>query len=610
MRQRVSRVYRTTVALCRSKEAPRLVLVAAMVMILAQLCFRAWALYGSWFYLDDYHLLRDAQLHRGVGDLLAPYNGHLIPGARLVVLLVESSGQLNWALACTVTIAFQAIASAAALWMLATLFGLRWGILGPLAVYLFSAITLPAFMWWTACLTQITLQAGLFIGVAAWVLHLRTSRRRWILVALGGVAFALAFDVKGLLVLPVLAFVALAYFASGGLLARLRTVFTTFWLAAVAGGTVTVAYVAYYVTHVSQPFQAPSISLVGRLTANMLGSAFLTGAVGGPWVWSSLAPPNAFAHPPATAVHATWVTAAAVVAYSLLRRRRALRAWVLLAGYLVLLVALLVTSRGLQYGAIIGLEYRYLTDSACVLTLGLALAFMPLRGAVESSEPRSDLLSLRIRGPVVAAATTIVVASSLVSSMVYVHIWHTRNASDAYVHRLASELHSYGVADLADQSLPDAIIPGIFAPDNDLRSLALLVSDHAVFPDKTSRLLTVAPDGSLRPALIKLGVRSKRGPVDGCGWRVSARGRDIPLQGHAFRWTWWVRIGYLSSGESPVRVTAGDDEVVTRVEAGVRSLYVRVKGSFDSIRIDGLDPGTTMCVDTIEVGQPVPGVSP
>ena len=45
----------------------------------------------------------------------------------------------------------------------------------------------------------------------------------------------------------------------------------------------------------------------------------------------------------------------------------------------------------------------------------------------------------------------------------------------------------------------------------------------------------------------------------------------------------------------------------TQVESGVRSLYARVSGTFDSIRVDGLDPGTTLCIDTIEVGQPVPG---
>src|SRR6476469_8525992 len=147
--------------------ASQLTMASAVVLVLAQLAFRAWAVFPSWFYLDDYHLLRDAQTSHSVGDLLAPYNGHLMPGGRLLVLWVESSGQLNWTLAATLTLCLQLVASVSALWMLVTLFGARPAIIGPLALYLFSPMTLPAFMWWTACLSQITMQAGFFLAVAA-----------------------------------------------------------------------------------------------------------------------------------------------------------------------------------------------------------------------------------------------------------------------------------------------------------------------------------------------------------------------------------------------------------------------------------------------------------
>ena len=51
---------------------------------------------------------------------------------------------LNWTLAATLTLGVQLLASAACLWMLVTLFGARWGILAPLALYLTSALSLPA----------------------------------------------------------------------------------------------------------------------------------------------------------------------------------------------------------------------------------------------------------------------------------------------------------------------------------------------------------------------------------------------------------------------------------------------------------------------------------
>ena len=54
-------------------------------------------------------------------------------------------------------------------------------------------------------------------------------------------------------------------------------------------------------------------------------------------------------------------------------------------------------------------------------------------------------------------------------------------------------------------------------------------------------------------------------------------------------------------------MSAGSDEITTTVEPGLNSLYVKLAGTFDSVRINGLDPGARLCVDTIEVGQPVPG---
>jgi hypothetical protein len=54
-------------------------------------------------------------------------------------------------------------------------------------------------------------------------------------------------------------------------------------------------------------------------------------------------------------------------------------------------------------------------------------------------------------------------------------------------------------------------------------------------------------------------------------------------------------------------VSAGDTSVATTIDAGLHSLYVKVDGSFDTVDIDGLAPGVSMCVDTVEVGQPVAG---
>ena len=42
---------------------------------------------------------------------------------------------------------------------------------------------------------------------------------------------------------------------------------------------------------------------------------------------------------------------------------------------------------------------------------------------------------------------------------------------------------------------------------------------------------------------------------------MTERGRRIPLAGEAFDFVWWARIGYLSSKDSSVTVSAGTTSV-------------------------------------------------
>ena len=587
----------------------RLVLAAGAVMILLQLGFRAWVLFPSWFFLDDYNLLNDA-LEGGVDAeyLMQPYNGHLMPAGRLVVWLVAASGDLNWPAAVVSTLVFQALSSGFALWMLVTLFGRRLAVLLPFALYLSSAMTIPALLWWSAALTLLPLQAAFFAAVGCWVRYLRAPTLPWLAGTILSVLAGLTFDVKGILVAPVLFFLAVGYFASGRLDRRIVHIVRTYWPAAVASVVLIGGYVTYYVAAVPTVETSYDLPAIGTIASSMLGNAFPTGALGGPWRWLALAPPTAFADAPDVAVHASWVGLAMVAAYAALRRERTLRAWALLAGYLLILLALLAISRGTEFGAVIGLEYRYLTDAVCVLTLVLGLVFLPLRGALESSTPRPQpLLTAQVPTAWVLALTLLVVGSGVVSSVSYTRYWHSDNASQPYLQNLRDDLRAEGEVDLADTVVPEPVLSQLTAPLNTSRRLATLASDRVTFPDVSDNLAVVADDGRLHSAAIQLGVGSVEGPVEDCGWRVRSRGRTIPLTGRAFEWEWWVRIGYLGSQESDVVVSAGTSRIETTVQGGLNSLYVRVEGGFDSVRIDGLAPGVTLCVDTVEVGQPVPG---
>jgi hypothetical protein len=589
-------------------ETRNLVLGAAALMVLGMTAFNGWALYNGWFYGDDYVLFIRADRGRmGFDYLLEPHDARLLPGTRLLVWAVASAGS-SWAWAATVTLLLKTTAAAAAACMLIRLFGARWAVLAPLALYLTTAITVPAMMWWTASLNQTPVQLSFFLAVGAWVGYLRTRRLRSLAVVVAALVLGLLFFTKVLLVVGVLGYLALAYFATGSLGARFRSIAVTYWPAVVAGLLVVGGYLGYASTvDTERPFRAFSAAAAGDVADSMLGKSFPTGILGGPWTWDRFAPPGSVADPPAWLASLSWVVLALVVAYGYLRRERTLRAWGLLGCYLAALLALMVLSRGQQFGGIVGLEYRYFTDVACVAALCVGLAFLPLRGAVEASRPRPDPYLRFAPSPRAWVVLVCVVsASGLLSSDSYVRNWHNGNLSEVWVKTLRGELRREGAIDLVDRPVPHGVIGSYFAPDNRLSRLAPLLSDEPRFPDWSTDLKVVADDGTVRQALIESDFERER--LDrNCGWKVKEDGRTIRMPRQLFPWTWWIRIGYLSSGGSAVTVSTSGHEVEAAVEEGLGSLYVQVDGAVGDIRIDGLDEGVTLCVGAVEVGEPAAG---
>jgi hypothetical protein len=583
-----------------------LALGAAGLLVLAQTGLTAWALFTNWFFYDDFSLLMDARGARfDVGYLLEPWNVHLMPFGRAMAWVVAETGPLNWALAASATLVVQLLSSLAAVWMLVTLFGRRWAILVPLTAYLSTSMTVPALMWWTASLNQLTMQLGFFLAVGAAVRYFRGDGLRWALAAYGGVAIGLVSDVKAVLILPVVAFLAVAYFSSGGIGRRLVGTVRGYWPAIAIAGVASLGYAAYYATHTTGQTELPPLTDALGAVDTMVGTAFAAAATGGPWLWSHR---SGIAAPPDWAVHLSWVLIVLVIGYGALRRRRTGRAWALLAGYLAALAGLLISNRVATYGVEIGLEYRYLTDAACALALSLGLAFLPLRGAVESSEPRDPpLLTRAVPTTVIVVVTALVAVSGTVSTVRYVSWWGAQNDGESFMRTVESDMRSHGVVDVADTAVPESVMSGLLDPDNRVSRLSSLLPGELDYPRGSPGLAMVSDDGSLRQVEIDGGTASMPGPTEGCGWRVDEDGLTIPLTNSTIDWTWWLRIGYLASADSPVVVEAGGTTVDAEVMTGLNDLYVKITGSFDSVRIDGLDPGAVMCVDAIEVGDPTPG---
>ncbi|MCR6032029.1 hypothetical protein GGQ22_11300 [Nocardioides sp. zg-579] len=590
---------------------PHVVLAAAVAMVLAQLGFRAWAVAGGFFYGDDYQLVDEARAADGLsaGQVVEPYAAQFMPWGRFLAWLASTTESLSWPLLAATSLAVQALASAACVWMLVTLFGRRPLILVPLALYLSTAVTMPALMWWAAALNQLPVQAVFFAAVAAWVRYLRSRRLLWLGITLAILALGLCCYVKTLLVFPVLAFLALAFFARGGPVRRVVEVARTYWPAVLAGVLGGAAFLVYYLLEVPQISSDERPVGAGELAHRMIGDSFGTGVLGGPWHWTTDIAPVARATPPEWAVHLTWIVIALVVVGTVLRRERTLRVWLLLAAYVGADFVLLLTTRAQVVGSVSGTEYRYLTDAACAVVLCLGLATMELLDAPDSTRTRPEPLLTRVPGPrVVAAATALVAFSGLASSWAYAKVWHDQHPGKTMLGAAVEQLEGVASVDLADQGLASDVSGAFGPPYNSLEVLLPMLSPAARFPDSTERLHVLEEDGTVVPAQVEDTLAAEPGPVPGCGWRVREEGRTIPLEGPAIPVGWWLQIDYLASADSGLRVEAGGGTTIADVVRGLGTVFVKVlpEERFDTIRLEGLDPGVTLCVDTLVVGQPEP----
>lgn len=576
-------------------------------MIAGQLAFRGWALAGSWFHLDDLFLLDEAR--DGVA-VTQPYYSHIMVWGRTVAALVADGGLVDWHLAVIFTLLSQCLASIACAWMLVTLFGARPGVLALLAIYLSSAMLLPTTMWWSAGLQALPVQITVFGAVGTWVRYLRTGRSRWLALTLVLFALGLLSYIKAMVLLPILGWLALAYFTDGSAFTRLRTALRRWWLAFASALALGGGYLAYYLTHAEKVSTGSIGKVVGPLAQTMLGRALATGMLGGPWRWDNVAPPAAIADPPAWTVQVAWVSIALAAAYWALTRERTGRAWVLLAGHALISFALLLATRAPYFGAQTGGEYRYLADVTCTWILVLGLVTMPLLGSAQGSAPRDEpLLKVAASRRLVGLVVLAVVVSGVASTLRYVSIWHTTNPTKSYFETARADILGTGTVDLIQQAVPEHVIPNFWYPHNLTTDVLPGVVGNVDFPMVSDDMHMLDANGHVRPAEIKGWLSAPAGDVPDCGWKVQQTPVTVPLDDQTLDYTWWVSFGYLASEAATVEVRAGDSVRQAPVRRGLGTTFVRVDGSVSSVTLRVIDPGATMCVDKIKVGTPTPGAA-
>ena len=634
----------------RPRRAPawnqtRIVLAIAGGLIVAHLGVRWAILANSYFRQDDFEFVARAAEHLpGWGYLMRSHSGQLMPGGFALAWVLTRISAYDWGLTGGVTLLMQAAAALAVLRMLRVVFGDRPAILAPLAVYLFTPMTLTSTAWWAAALNSLPLQVAIAMAVAAHVRYVRTSEFRYARAAFGWTLFGLAFFVKAAVLPFLLLGVTSAYLMAvdrgkradggdGGDGGWPRALVTTLrehrkaWALYGAALPVYVAVFTLQLVHTSRTsVGTPGGEAINDFASAWLGKTVPTALVGGPGRWfAGTTGDYAVAAPAQAMIAAAWCVVIGVVALSIWFRRRAWRAWLILIGWLVAAdMVPVVLGRMPDWAArIYGIETRYLADAAPVLALCLALACIPLAG--EREPYRRQLPEGWLHPSTIGVLTLAYVGVALWSTIAYIGKTNPDLTRDYMANARAALEGAPGSGVIYDRNVPSfmtwqlvgpyAQTSHVLAPlaDPDVRAAMRRrqPAENAVIFNDKGRLVPVAVTGPRTAA-----------PPGKC-WAQGADGRftlpvpppdnppdnppgNPPGTESSAASSWTLDLGYLSGAPGRVRVSYGGPDVEVPLGVGLNRVYVPVDGRGPNVVIDpaGAPPG--LCVGGVAVGVPVP----
>jgi hypothetical protein len=592
----------------------RVTFAAAAVLIVAQLGVR-WALLAdSYFRQDDYEFIaRAAEQLPGWEYLMRSHGGQLMPGGFAIAWLLTRFSAYDWGVTGAVTLLMQALASLAVLRMLRVLFGDRPAILIPLAIYLFTPMTLTSTAWWAAALNSIPLQIAIAMAVAAHVRYVRTGEGGYAWRTAGWILFGLAFFVKAA-VLPFLLLAVTSAYLLGNEGAWPRTLMITLrrhWRAWALYGALLPVYALVYALQLVNTSRtdvgAPSGTAISDFASAWLGKTAPVTMVGGPGRWF----PGSFgdyavAAPPQAMVAVAWAVIIAVVALTVWFRRRAWRAWPILIGWLVAadMMPVVLGRMPALAGNIYGIETRYLADAAPVLALCLALACIPLRG--EQAPYRRPLPVGWLHPSTVGVLIAVQVSVALWSTFAYLDKTSPKPAQDYLGNARATLAIAPNDAVVFDRSVPQYLtwqMTGPYAQTSHLLAPLARPELRAAIrsPRPGEKPFIFDDQGRLRPAAV---VGTPAGLPGKC-WPSAQGGYTLPIAPPRTGDRWVVELSYLSGTPGRVQVSYGGPAVEVPLRSGLRRVYIPIQGRGPNVVIKPESAIPGLCVGGVTVGSPV-----
>jgi hypothetical protein len=338
------------------------------------------------------------------------------------------------------------------------------------------------------------------------------------------------------------------------------------------------------------------------LLSRSVTHGIVPGLVGGPWDWQRWAPASPWATPPVAVMILGWVTLLAVVAVSLVRKRRIGPVWLVAVGYAVACQIPIYLMRSSRFTALeLAQTLRYLPDLVVVLALLLAV------GLCAPNRERSNWLNASWpRTTVMVCTTAAFVASSLYSTATFLTSWRD-NPAQPYLQNAQAGLaaaHTSSSVPLLDQEVDPMVLQRVASPENLASHMFALLPDRPEFAGTTSDLRMLDVSGHLVDAKVTWVRSIVPGPAPQCGYLVQPDFPvSMPLDGPLLPADWTVEINYLANSDGSLMMSLSEGrETKVPVRPGLNRVFVRLPGAGDAINVRANTAALSVCVASGPVG--------
>jgi hypothetical protein len=347
-----------------------------LAVLLVETLYALWTASRGYFLLDDFIDLQTMR-HLGLGWHLfeQPVFGHFIPGFTFVDYLVSLISPYQWWVMVLIEVSLFALSLLLLTRLLTILFGPSWlnVLLIALAGASFSLV--PSLVWWSTALEYLVAVPAALLALICHVRYVGSGGVRYVVFGTFSIAVGLAFYDGFFVSVFFMALMTVLMWPVGpGMPGAART-FALYWRAWVCYGIPIAMDLAWRFAHPSLYLSSFSSTLDQALTFVVLSwtQTFVPLTIG-VYVW--LLP-----------VHVERVVAGVLgqallvvfVVGTVLRRRAAWRAWLLLGGTFLVSAALVGLTRAGVYGPGDAGDVKYVTLDVFFLAISLGFALLPVR---------------------------------------------------------------------------------------------------------------------------------------------------------------------------------------------------------------------------------------